>query len=239
MGAMNLVRWLRLLKTWRNLRHQIARRDMFFHELGEMNKEPVQREDFLIELSRNKRVLHFGFTDAPFTKTSLEGGRLLHCRIKEVAASVYGLDVDRAAVDIYRQTTGDTRNAILDIEAAPDIPGDLRNTFDLLLVGEILEHLKNPGHGLARLHTICAANPASKLVVTVPNAFAVLFFGAAVHGHEIVHPDHYYWFSPVTLKKLLVTYGFREIELRIGVSNHTMLSTPGITGTSVIAICTT
>jgi hypothetical protein len=235
---MNLGTCLRLFKTWRALRHHIAHRDMFFHELGDMNKQPVQREDFLIELSRNKRVLHFGFTDAPFTKTSLDGGTLLHCRLKDVAAFLYGVDVDRAAVDIYRQTTGDTCNAILDMEAELDIPGDLRNKYDLLLFGEILEHLKNPGHALARLHTICAANPASKLVVTVPNAFSVLFFGAAVHGHEIVHPDHYYWFSPVTLKKLLVTCGFREIELRIGVSNHTMLSTPGITGTSVIAICT-
>jgi hypothetical protein len=235
---MNLLKCLRLFKTWLNLRHQIARRDMFFHELGDMNKEPVQREDFLIELSRNKRVLHFGFTDAPFTKISLDGGRMLHCRIKEVAASLYGVDVDSAAVEIYRRTTGDTCNAILDIEAEPDITGDLRNKYDLLLFGEILEHLKNPGNGLAHLHTICAANPASKLVVTVPNAFSVLFFGAAVNGHEIVHPDHYYWFSPVTLKKLLVTYGFREIEIRIGVSNNNMISTPGITGTSVIAICT-
>jgi 2-polyprenyl-3-methyl-5-hydroxy-6-metoxy-1,4-benzoquinol methylase len=235
---MNLLKYLRLFKTWLNLRHQIAHRDMFFHELGDMNKEPVQREDLLIELSRNKRVLHFGFTDAPFTKTSLDGGSMLHCRIKEAAASLYGVDVDSAAVEIYRQATGDTCNAILDIEAEPDITGKLRNNYDLLLFGEILEHLKNPGNGLAHLHTICAANPSGKLVVTVPNAFSVLFFAAAANGHEIVHPDHYYWFSPVTLKKLLVTYGFREIEIRIGVSNNSMIPTPGITGTSVIAICT-
>lgn len=235
---MNLLNYFQLFRTWLNLRHQIADRDTFFHELADMNKEPVQREDFLVELSRNKRVLHFGFTDAPFTKTSLEAGTMLHRRINDVAASLYGVDVDRAAVEIYRQATGDTSNTILDIEAEPHLTRDLTDQYDLILFGEILEHLKNPGNGLTHLHAICAANPGSKVVVTVPNAFAILFFCAAVNGHEIVHPDHYYWFSPVTLKKLLMTYGYRDIEIRIGVSNNKMLSTPGITGTSVIAICT-
>jgi hypothetical protein len=55
-------------------------------------------------------------------------------------------------------------------------------------------------------------------------------------GDEIVHPEHYYYFSPATLRKLLQDAGFTVVELALYASRDSALL-PGITKNGVIAMC--
>lgn len=179
--------------------------DFFRQRFGDL--EVVHRNTFLVEVARGRRVLHFGFLDHPLTTDKLTDGRLLHARIGKVAASLYGLDVDASALELYRSVTGDRENGLLDIEADGPLDAALRDRFDLILFADILEHLRNPGRALERLRDISLANPGSALWITVPNALSLKNAAQALDGTELVHPGHYTYFSPHTLRSLVESSG--------------------------------
>jgi len=221
------VRWRKYVKDGDSV---------FFHGLEDVERSPVMREERIVELCRGRRVAHFGFADAPFTAEKARAGELLHQRIDEVAESVYGLDVDEAAIEIYREVTGDERNGVLDVQVRAPLYPELEDSFDVVVFGETLEHLKNPGIALENLHALCEANPGCELCVTVPNAFSVMSFIAATNGNELVHPDHYSYYSPVTLRNLLQAHGFGDVQISLYSYNPAALAAPGITSSGVIAI---
>lgn len=82
--------------------------------------------------------------------------------------------------------------------------------FDIIVAGELLEHLPNPGLclcGLARLQ------PNAMLIVTVPNCLSAAVAARANIGIESVHQDHVAWYSPRTLCRLLEITGWPNIKL--------------------------
>jgi predicted SAM-dependent methyltransferase len=208
----------------------------FFHPFKDVAEKCVKRADFLIELCKDKSVLHFGFVDSPFSQQRIVSGELLHLKIKNVASFLFGVDIDVEAVKKYRDFTGDFNNSILDVHEDLLDPDAFSNKYDLILFAEILEHLKNPGQALIRLHKICLLNKGAILCITVPNALCAESFWAALNGQEVVHPDHYCYYSPYTLKKLLTDTGFSNIDLYQYSSGYFNKS-PGIIKNGVIALC--
>ena len=231
-----LANYLKLFPTFLRLaRHGTQRGTVFYHDLGDLHQKSVLREVFIERLCSGKRVLHFGFVDAPFSRERILEKRLIHQRIALSAKFLFGADVDESAVELYRQLTGDQQNTVCDITNPAGLE-KLHQNFDVIIFGEVLEHLLEPAKALRNLRTVCAANPGCRLCVTTPNASTILGFGAALDGNELVHPDHYYYFSPVTLKKLLKDCGFRDIELWL-YDGERFLHSPGITKHGVIATC--
>jgi hypothetical protein len=96
--------------------------------------------------------------------------------------------------------------------------------------------LLHPADALQNLREISRLNNAARLCITTPNAFSITGFFAAAEGNELVHPEHYYYFSPTTLSKLLVDTGFSMVDLRL-YSSRELLNSPGITHHGLIAIC--
>jgi hypothetical protein len=209
---------------------------VFCHSWAGLGERTVDREQFLVELCRGKRVLHFGFVDAPFSEERTRTGQLLHFKIKESAAFVHGTDVDEKSIALYRRITGDMHNSVLDIIHPQSDLAAFAKDFDVVLFGEVLEHLINPGLALANLREICERNPGSTLCITTPNAFSVACILSAIRDYELVHPDHYYYFSPTTLRKLLADSGFVNIDLSFYAS-RTLKDSPGLTKHGVIALC--
>lgn len=193
----------------------------------------VEREQRLLELATGKRVLHFGFLDSIFLERKLSDGSLLHSRLSTVASDLYGVDINAALLDQYRDATGDIQNLIWDI-ADGMIPRQLQQSFDLILFPEVLEHVPNPGLVLANLASLCRST-GSALCLTVPNAFDMYNFMAAMHGAELIHPEHCYTFTPYTLGKLLQLAGFQAPELEF--YNFGSGLAPGITKAGMLAVC--
>lgn len=221
---------------WR-WRHYVADSEsIFFHGLEWVDKEPVLREDFILDLCRGRRVIHFGFADAPFTEEKVASGRLLHSRIREVAEFAYGLDVNQESIEAYRRLTGDDHNSTIDIAVPAEIGEDLADRFDVIVFGETLEHLKNPGIGADNLRRICEVNEGCTLCVTVPNAFAMLGIIAVLNGTELVHPEHYAYYSPITLRNLLRDHGFTTVDIKLYATDPALLDSPGVTASGVIAL---
>jgi hypothetical protein len=207
----------------------------FVHRFQDVSLRSVIREEYLTAASKGRSVLHFGFLDAPFSEERLQSGELLHLKLKEVASHLYGIDSDRASLDRYRQLTGDGNNAVMDIQMGlgEEIEGQ---AFDLILLPEILEHLGSPLLALGHLRRLCEKNRETTLCVTVPNAYYAGVFLRALEGDEIVHPGHYYYFSPATLRKILTDAGFAIVDLALYGSRDSS-ALPGITKNGVIALC--
>ena len=233
------LEWWRYFSTLRRFERLVPERGTYFYqELEGVTTDRRAREEIIVDLCRDKDVLHFGFTDAPLTRERLAGGNLLHTRILACARSAYGIDIDAKAMAIYHELTGDNRYSLLDIESddVPVPPIDAR--VDVVLFGETLEHLRNPGMALARLRALCATTPGCALVLTVPNAFSAMGFVAASGGVEVVHPEHYAYYSPVTLRNLLAAHGFADIRLTMCPYQDHGVVAPGVTQDCVLATAT-
>ncbi len=209
---------------------------IFYHSCKKIGKSNYIREKFIIELSKNKNVIHFGFLDVPFLKEKIESHSLLHLRIKNVANELFGIDVDQGFLDEYRKLTDDYSNAILNIQESFDDEVNLTG-YDLILFPEVLEHVINPGSALRNLRLLSEQNNNATVCITVPNAFNLSGFIPAKDGIELVHPEHYFYFSPVTLEKLLKDTGFKNIEVYKYSHILGKITPRGITKNGVIALC--
>lgn len=144
----------------------------------------VNRAEFILDHCRGKRVLEFGATGK------------LHTQIVEVASATLG--VDREAADGVIAFD-------LDDVAQSRLPGF---EAEVVVCGELIEHLSNPGWFLTRLRR---QYPAAVTIITVPNAFSAAAARHMANGVENVNRDHCCWFSFMTLKTLVGRAGYTEV----------------------------
>lgn len=78
--------------------------------------------------------------------------------------------------------------------------------FDYIVLGDIIEHLDNPGLALANIKKLMTFN--TKVIVTVPNCFSYTAIINLVKSKEEVHPEHVFWTSKTTMEKLIKNQGF-------------------------------
>ncbi len=159
----------------------------------------VNRIDYILQYCSGKTVLHFGFTDYPYTQEKIDNGELLHLQLKKVTKGLFGIDNEETSLNKYIQITGDScvgKGDLLDKESLRAID----HSFDIVLLGEILEHLKNPHQAIENLYDMFP--PATVFLVTVPNYTSLNAIAGSLHRKEMIHPDHYWYFSPVTLLRL-------------------------------------
>ncbi len=170
--------------------------------------ELVQRIDVLRDHCRGKKVLHLGCTNFPYTQQSIDSNSLLHFDLQQIASHLYGFDFDQAGIDILK---GHGVNDIFqaDLEHLEKVP--VNETFDVIVAGEMIEHLNNPGLFLEGIKRFMA--PETELVITTINAYCGMrFFWYSMtrnHGrNEPVHPDHVAYYSYSTLSLLARRHGF-------------------------------
>lgn len=187
----------------------------------------VGRAEFLCRLATGNRVLHVGCADAPLTAEKLSNGELLHSRLTEVADECIGVDTDEAAVRVLRDHG--FSDVIAGDASSPTLM--LGKAFDVVILGEVLEHVGDAGALLSAMQARLSSDGV--LVVTVPNAFnALRFLHMIVRAREVVHRDHLAYYSAKTVAAAgeragleLVTVAFTDPFAESGVSNrHRLIS---------------
>ena len=160
----------------------------------------VQRVDFIKQLCEGKKVLHLGCTNWPYTAEAIDNDMLLHFELQKIAAELYGFDYDQEGIDVLAKH-GSTNLYRADLEKLDEVKLD--ETFDVIVAGEMIEHLNNPGLFLKGVQRFMNAD--TKLVITTINAYCAMRF--AIYGlrgrggeAEPVHPDHVGYYSYLTLK---------------------------------------
>ncbi len=153
------------------------------HEIPEA--QSVDRVVFLLQQVAGKRVLEFGASGP------------MHDGIVKAASQVLGVD----RIDADGVTGFDLDDVSLD--GLPHTDQALRP--HVIVCGEVLEHLANPGWFLQRLKKQYAGVP---VVITVPNAHSRAGFKHAEKGCDNVNADHVSWYSWKTMTLLLGRYGY-------------------------------
>lgn len=179
-----------------------------------MSKLPsVQRVEYILSQCEGKRVLHLGCTNWPYTEDSLAKSSLLHSAIRDRCKELYGVDADEKGLDLLRKNGFDNLYvANLESLEACKISG----TFDLVIAGEMIEHLNNPGLFLDGVKRFLG--PGSVLLISTINAYCFVralqyAFKGKGGENEPVHPDHVAYYSYSTLKLLLKRHGFQKSEV--------------------------
>ena len=169
----------------------------------------VQRIEYLKNLCRGKKVLHLGCADYPFTESAIKNKTHLHFELMQIADDIYGFDYDQPGIDILA-SHGVTKLYRADLEKLDEVA--VSEKFEIIIAGEMIEHLSNPGLFLRGVKRFMNAD--SNLVVTTINAYAGMrFFIYGMRGkggtNEPVHPDHVAYYSYSTVKLLLNRESFR------------------------------
>jgi hypothetical protein len=173
-----------------------------------------------------------GCVDSGLLEERLKRGDLMHQRLEAVAAELWGADVDAEGIALLRDSgfqnlfVGDIIAGIAELEG---------ESFDVIVLTEVLEHLDNPGLFLDATFELMQPG-RTDLVVTVPNAYRIDSLLSMWNGVENIHPDHNYWFSYYTVTNLLRKRGFEIAEVMAyslqpgGLLPDRLGSRPGETG---------
>lgn len=171
----------------------------------------VMREEFILERCRGRKVLHLGcigFQDLPVPERIQRFKDHLHCKLMRIC-DVVGVDYSRDAVESVRSVLGESEVLCLNVEH--ELRPLLRERhFDVILAGDIIEHLNNPGAFLGELKE---CGPQTEVLITTPNAFGLKLALRNLWGVVDDSHEHTYMFSPLVLKNLLSRYGFADIEV--------------------------
>lgn len=128
---------------------------------------------------------------------------LLHFDLEKVASELFGFDYDQEGIDVLK-AHGSKNIYRADLEKLDEV--QLDRTFDVIVAGEMIEHLSNPGLFLRGIKRFM--NSDTVLLITTINAYSgmrFMIYGLLGKGGRVepVHPDHVAYYSYSTLKLLL------------------------------------
>jgi len=171
----------------------------------------VDRVRYLLDLARNRSVLHVGFVGRGVVELGGAGGLpWLHAELAGVASKLVGLDIDEDSV--ARAGNLGYEAYVADCSDPDRLAGAAVPPGELVIAGEIIEHMEAPGMFLEAMKLLVA--PGGLLAITTPNSASLLNPLAAVGGYEMVHPDHVALYSWYTLTNLLSRHGWTVRQFR-------------------------
>jgi 2-polyprenyl-3-methyl-5-hydroxy-6-metoxy-1,4-benzoquinol methylase len=162
---------------------------------------------FVTDRCRGKSVLDIGCVQ--HHASSAKSKHWLHKAIQAVASDVTGLDIDSKGVKAldeqgYNVIHGDAQSFSLD------------RTFDVIVAGDLIEHLSNYGDFLAGCVRHMTNN--SRLIICTPNPWHWHKTVRALWRDVPVNGEHTCWMCPTTLSQLALRYGLQITEVEYGSS---------------------
>jgi 2-polyprenyl-3-methyl-5-hydroxy-6-metoxy-1,4-benzoquinol methylase len=136
-------------------------------------------------------------------------------RLVERGATVVGIDVDEEAVQEARKICEQV--LIGDVETM-ELPLP-EGSFDLVLAGDVIEHLRDPERFLARIRPLL--RPGGRLVLTTPNVanwavrLGLLAGRWRYTDRGILDRTHTHFFTKKTLAETLDRAGYRIVEFDV------------------------
>jgi hypothetical protein len=175
-------------------------------------RRPVDRIGFIARACAGRYVLDLGAMDETAWIEKRGKGTWLHEVIAAAGRRVDGVD-SSAFVPAEGLRTGP--NSTIRRGDATD-PGSvlsaLEETPEVIVAGELIEHLESPLQFLKRIAALPQFKGAT-LLLTTPNATALHNCLVALVGRESTHHDHLCILSYKTLTTLCARAGFRDCEI--------------------------
>ena len=153
---------------------------------------------------RGRRVLEVGCGSGHVSRHLVERGN-----------HVVGIDIDPEAVAAARQVLDEVHCCDLDVVDASSL---VRGPFDVIIVADVLEHVRDPDHVLADLLGLLADD--GRVVMSIPNVAHVdvrlmLLFGEwRYQPLGLLDDSHLRWFTRRSVTDLLRTAGLEPVAVR-------------------------
>ena len=171
-----------------------------------------ERDSFIIDAVRGKRVLHLGcvgYTDGTTDQKIAMAKQSLHAAVTDAACECNGVDLDDVAIADLRDLGIFTNVIHGDVEKLNELREQL-GQYDVVLAGDIIEHLSNPGLMLNDIKMYMKSDGI--LIVSTPNSFGIASWIKYARGIFHEGAQHVICFNPITLKQLLNRHGYRVVE---------------------------
>jgi 2-polyprenyl-3-methyl-5-hydroxy-6-metoxy-1,4-benzoquinol methylase len=173
----------------------------------------VERDSTIVEMCRNKSVLHLGcvgFTDCPIDEKVRQARESLHAQLTDVASSCTGVDLDGRAITELKDHGVFDNIVEGNVEHLEKLSADMAD-YDVVVAGDIIEHLSNPGLMLDGIRARLGVNGV--LIVSTPNAFGIASWIRVILGRFKEGEQHVICFNPTTLEQLLERHCYRTTYL--------------------------
>ncbi|MFP4052298.1 MAG: class I SAM-dependent methyltransferase [Phycisphaerae bacterium] len=155
------------------------------------------KESWIGRFVENRRVLDLGCACHRFGRSDLPS---LHAFITRKASHTLGVDYLPEEIEKMRAEGFDVLCA--NVETM-----DLGQTFEVVVAGDIIEHLNNPGAFLERVRE--HLEPGGLLLVTTPNPITLeRFLRVLLRGDAGGNKEHTCWFTAKVLRQLAGRHGF-------------------------------
>jgi 2-polyprenyl-3-methyl-5-hydroxy-6-metoxy-1,4-benzoquinol methylase len=151
------------------------------------------RINYFCDLAKGKDVLDVGVVE--HTRSAVLSSDWLHKNLSQVAKTCLGVDILEDEVE-YLRSLG------FNIICADITKAELGQTFDLIVCGEVLEHVDAPGVFLASMAGLL--RPTGRIIVSVPNPWYInVLLKTILNGSPYIdNADHVAWFDPCAICEL-------------------------------------
>lgn len=161
-----------------------------------LNVESIQIDRLLFFINRfkGKKILHIGCVDGDIFNIDKKSN--LHINLINAGLDIDGLDI---RTDLIFEMKKEFPNNVFYSSIK-----EINKKYDIVLVPEVLEHVENTRLFLDDIFTI----DSEYFFITVPNCEGLKanFISNGNIAIELIHPDHYYWFSAYTLFNITKKY---------------------------------
>lgn len=182
-------------------------------------EKTVSRVEYLNLIVKNKKVIHLGCTDhIPLINEKIETQTWLHKILCDSATRCLGVDINEESVRYVRDILGYKDVVVHNMLDASGCVSIEQDKWDYIILGEILEHVDNPVHFLAKIKEKYG-NYIDKIVITVPNAFDFDNIKLLWENTECINTDHRYWFTVFTLAKVIAQAGMKVSHYQLSQSH--------------------
>jgi hypothetical protein len=169
----------------------------------------VDRVSWLERQVASRRVIHLGFVDVERVDDKTASGDWLHERLSQRARHIVGIDLDSDGVAAAQRAGYEAYSC--DLQDRTSVEALQLPPAELIVAGELIEHLDCPGRFLEAVALLLA--PAGRLIMTTPNATALTSVLVALGLREWTSPHHVVMYSWRTLATLLERHGWQMREL--------------------------
>ena len=194
-------------------------------KLDKQQKKATSRELFLTGAVKDKTVIHVGCVDhLEILEQKIKDNTWVHGLLIKAAKHCIGIDINHKGIEILR-AKGISDVYCYNIISPVILEIIKNNTWDYILLGEILEHINEPFNFLECIHKNYTGI-VKKIIITIPNAFRLKNFKNNLKNKEEINSDHYFQFSPYTITKLLVNTGFNVTRINFEMNGNINNSGP-------------
>lgn len=181
-------------------------REEFITHVSRLNSKEIDKNEFIVSKCSGKSVLDLGCIDHSYLVALSLGDKWLHKQICSVATKVTGLDIlAEDATELnkhgYNIVVGNAENF------------DLLEKFDVIVAGDLIEHLSNIGLFLRAVKR--HMHKDSIFIFTTPNPFNFEQTVSAIFQNVIhVNEQHAVWLNPNVCWELVRRENFKITDFR-------------------------